>query len=447
MKVHLKTLGCRLNQSEMDSLARQFIAGGKALTDSPAQADLIVVNTCAVTQEAVRSSRQSIHRLHRANPTAKIAVTGCYAHLAPEAVRRMAGVAYVVDNHAKESLVSIVTGAPLADLQPFDLEPTARQALIGAGGRTRAFLKVQDGCDRHCTFCVTRLARGKGRSRPIAEVVAEAQMLTAHGYRELVLTGVHLGSYGHDRGQPDGLSHLLRALLSHTDAPRIRLSSLEPWDLPPDLFALWEDRRLCRHLHLPLQSGCDATLKRMVRRTTQTSFRALVAQVRAIMPDAALTTDVIVGFPGETDAEFAISRAFIEEMDFAALHVFRYSMREGTAAARMPNQVPEATKRARAEALIALGQQSTRRFAERFVGQRRPVLWEAISGATEHGFINNGYTDNFLRVRCIVPRVLSNALTETHLIGLAEDGALIGGLETAQLAQIGAPTCQIGDVL
>ncbi len=447
MKVHLKTLGCRLNQSEMDSLARQFIAGGEALTDSPAQADLIVVNTCAVTQEAVRSSRQSIHQLHRANPTAKIAVTGCYAHLAPEAVRSMAGVAYVVDNHAKESLVSIVTGAPLADLQPFDLEPTARQALIGAGGRTRAFLKVQDGCDRHCTFCVTRLARGKGRSRPIAEVVAEAQMLTAHGYRELVLTGVHLGSYGHDRGQPDGLSHLLRALLSHTDAPRIRLSSLEPWDLPPDLFALWEDRRLCRHLHLPLQSGCDATLKRMVRRTTQTSFRALVAQVRAIMPDAALTTDVIVGFPGETDAEFAISRAFIEEMDFAGLHVFRYSVREGTAAARMPNQVPEATKRVRAEALIALGQQSMRRFAERFVGQRRPVLWEAISGATEHGFINNGYTDNFLRVRCIVPHALSNALTETHLIGLAEDGALIGRLEAAQLAQIGAPTCQIGDVL
>jgi threonylcarbamoyladenosine tRNA methylthiotransferase MtaB len=430
MKVHLKTLGCRLNQSEMDSLARQFVAYGDSLTDSPAEADLMVVNTCAVTQEAVRSSRQSIHRLHRANPSAPIAVTGCYAHLAPEAVRQMAGVAYVVDNYAKESLRSIVTGEPLADLQPFDLEPMARQALLGAGGRTRAFLKVQDGCDRHCTFCVTRVARGKGRSRPLAEIVAEAQMLTAHGYQELVLTGVHLGSYGHDLGQRDALLHLLRALLSDTDVPRLRLSSLEPWDLPRDLFNLWEDRRMCRHLHLPLQSGCDATLKRMVRRTSQAAFRALLAEIRAIMPDAAIATDVIVGFPGETDEEFAISRAFIEAMDFAALHVFRYSLREGTAAARMPNQVPEATKRARAETLIALGEQCARRFAERFIGHVRPVLWEAVSGASAQGFLNNGYTDNFLRVRCTVPRVLTNTITDAQLLGFADDGALLAALES-----------------
>jgi threonylcarbamoyladenosine tRNA methylthiotransferase MtaB len=249
-----------------------------------------------------------------------------------------------------------------------------------------------------------------------------------------------LGSYGHDLGQPDGLVHLLRALLSDTDAPRIRLSSLEPWDLPHDLFTLWEDRRLCRHLHLPLQSGCDATLKRMVRRTTQASFRALVAQVREIMPDAAIATDVIVGFPGETDEEFAISRAFIEEMDFAALHVFRYSLREGTAAARMPNHVPESIKRERADTLIALGAQGARCFAERFIGQRRPVLWEAVSGATERGFINNGYTDNFLRVRCITPHVLSNALTDARLIGFDDDETLIAALEAAELAQIGAPT-------
>jgi threonylcarbamoyladenosine tRNA methylthiotransferase MtaB len=305
----------------------------------------------------------------------------------------------------------------------------ARQALLGAGGRTRAFLKVQDGCDRHCTFCITRVARGKGRSRPLAEIVAEAQMLTAHGYQELVLTGVHLGSYGHDLGQRDALLHLLRALLSDTDVPRLRLSSLEPWGLPRDLFTLWEDRRLCRHLHLPLQSGCDATLKRMARRTSQAAFRALIAEIRAVMPDAAIATDVIVGFPGETDEEFAISRAFIEEIDFAALHVFRYSLREGTPAARMPNQVPEATKRARAETLIALGEQRARRFAERFIGRARPVLWEAVSGATPQGFLNNGYTDNFLRVRCTVPRVLSNTITDARLLGFADDGALLAALE------------------
>jgi threonylcarbamoyladenosine tRNA methylthiotransferase MtaB len=429
MKVHLKTLGCRLNQSEMDSLARQFVRRGDSLTEAPADADLMVVNTCAVTQEAVRSSRQSIYRLHRANPNAQIAVTGCYAHLAPEAVRQMAGVAHVVDNHAKESLVSSVTGEPLAAAETFDAEPLARQALIGAGGKTRAFLKVQDGCDRHCTFCITRVARGRGRSRSLAEVVAEAQVLLAAGYQELVLTGVHLGSYGHDLGQPDGLVHLLRALLSDTDVPRLRLSSLEPWDLPPDLFHLWENPRLCRHLHLPLQSGCDATLKRMVRRTSQASFRALVAEVRALMPEAAIATDVIVGFPAETDEEFAISRAFIEAMDFAALHVFRYSLREGTAAARMPNHVPEAVKRERAEALSALGEQSARRFAERHIGQTRPVLWEAVSAATDAGFVNNGYTDNFLRVRCTVPQVLSNTLSSAHLTGYeAESGALLAVL-------------------
>ncbi len=429
MKVHLKTLGCRLNQSEMDSLARQFVRRGDSLTDAPADADLMVVNTCAVTQEAVRSSRQSIYRLHRANPNAQIAVTGCYAHLAPEAVRQMAGVAHVVDNYAKESLISIVTGEPLAAAETFDAEPLARQALVGAGGKTRAFLKVQDGCDRHCTFCITRVARGKGSSRNLAEVVAEAQFLLAAGYQELVLTGVHLGSYGHDLGQPDGLVHLLRALLSDTDVPRLRLSSLEPWDLPLDLFHLWENPRLCRHLHLPLQSGCDATLKRMVRRTSQAAFRALVAEVRAIMPDAAIATDVIVGFPAETDEEFAISRAFIEEMDFAALHVFRYSLREGTAAARMPNHVPDAVKRERAETLIALGEHSARRFAERHIGQTRPVLWEAISAATDEGFVNNGYTDNFLRVRCTVPQVLSNTLSGAHLAGYeAESGALIAVL-------------------
>ncbi len=436
MKVLLKAVGCRLNQSEMDSLARQFLAHGDALTDSPAEADLMIVNTCAVTQEAVRSSRQSINRLHRANPNAPIAVTGCYAHLAPEAVRQMAGVAYVVDNHAKESLRSIVTGEPLAAVQPFDLEPIARQALLGAGGRTRAFLKVQDGCDQHCTFCITRVARGKGRSRSLAEIVAEAQMLTRLGYQELVLTGVHLSSYGHDLGQRDALLHLLRALLSETDVPRLRLSSLEPWGLPRELFNLWEDRRLCRHLHLPLQSGCDATLKRMARRTSQAAFRALIAEIRAIMPDAAIATDVIVGFPGETDEEFAISRAFIEEIDFAALHVFRYSPREGTPAARMSNQVPEAVKRARAETLIALGERSARRFAERFIGQTRPVLWEAVSGATPQGFLNNGYTDNFLRVRCTAPRVLSNTLTGARLLGFADDGTLLAELESSEAAQL-----------
>lgn len=428
MKVHLKNLGCRLNQSEIDGMARQFAAQGHMLTDAPGEADLMVVNTCAVTQEAVRSSRQTIHRLHRAQPAAQLAVTGCYAHLAPDAIRALPGVAHVVDNFAKESLVSLVTGEPVTTPESHDREPIERAALVGAGGKTRAYVKVQDGCDRLCTFCVTRIARGPGRSRDRAGIVAEVQALAEAGYQEAVLTGVHLGSYGHDLGQPDGLLSLIAALLAQTGIPRLRLSSLEPWGIVPGFFDLWQDPRLCGHLHLPLQSGCDATLRRMIRRTSQAEFRALVAEARAAIPDVAITTDVIVGFPGETDAEFDISRAFIEEMDFAGMHIFRYSPRPGTAALRLPGPVADDVKRERSDVLQTIADQGARRFAGRYIGRVRPVLWEAISGATPDGFINNGYTDNFLRVTCTRPVALTNHITPTRLVAheAGESGGLSG---------------------
>jgi threonylcarbamoyladenosine tRNA methylthiotransferase MtaB len=415
MKVHLSTLGCRLNQSEIDSLARQFASQGHEISDSTEAADLFVINTCAVTREAARSSRQLIYRLHRASPDARIAVTGCYAHIAPREVAALSGVTHVVDNLAKDSLVSKVTGLPIAEIETHDQEPIAREALVGAVSHTRAFVKVQDGCDRHCSFCVTRLARGNGRSRPVADVIREIQQLHAAGYQEMVLTGVHLGSYGDDLGLIDGLYQLVGAILELTEIPRLRLSSLEPWGVSPDLIALWDDPRFCRHLHLPLQSGCDATLKRMIRRTSQAEFRTLVDTIRKRVPDMAIATDVIVGFPGETDEEYAVSRAFIEEMDFAALHVFRYSKRPGTAAVRLPDHVAEAIKKARSEELQAISQAGKLRYAKRFVGQTLPVLWEAVSGSTEAGFVNSGYTSNYVRVRSVVPEVLTNQITDTQL--------------------------------
>lgn len=416
MKVHLNTLGCRLNQSEIDSMARQFTRRGDQIADSPESADLMVVNTCAVTQEATRSSRQLIYKLHRANPDAQIAVTGCYSNVARREVAALPGVLHVIDNNVKESLVSIVTGDTLANIEVYDHEPLARQVLAGAQGRTRAFIKVQDGCDRHCSFCITRVARGKGRSRDVREIVAEINELHEAGYQEAVLTGVHLGSYGHDLGQPDGLYRLMQTILAETSIPRIRLSSLEPWGIADNFFTLWDNPRLCRHLHLPLQSGCDATLKRMIRRTSQAEFRAIMHEARQHIPDVAIATDVIVGFPGETDEEFAISRDFIEEMDFADMHIFRYSKREGTAAVRLPNHISDDAKRERSELLHAMNERGKHRFAEQFVGSIMPVLWEAVGGATEQGFINSGYTDNYLRVRSIVPDVLTNHITETRLI-------------------------------
>ncbi|HSK68464.1 MAG TPA: radical SAM protein, partial [Candidatus Limnocylindria bacterium] len=226
MRVYLKTLGCRLNQAEIDRMARQLILLGHEVVDSPADAESVIVNTCAVTQEANRSSRQAVYQLGRENPAAAITVTGCYAHLEPGEAAALPGVVNVVDNLHKEALVPDLTGAPpgtLATLERFDQEPMVRDAQPGVGGRTRAFVKVQDGCDRHCTFCVTRIARGPGRSRPLADIVAEVQALGAAGYQEAVLTGVHLGSYGWDRGEADGLMQLIRALLVDTDMPRLRL--------------------------------------------------------------------------------------------------------------------------------------------------------------------------------------------------------------------------------
>jgi threonylcarbamoyladenosine tRNA methylthiotransferase MtaB len=238
-----------------------------------------------------------------------------------------------------------------------------------------------------------------------------------------VLTGVHLGSYGRDLGDPDGLYGLVRALLAETAMPRLRLSSLEPWDLSPQFFDLWDDPRLCRHLHLPLQSGCDRTLKRMLRRTSQAAFGALIDAVRARAPEMCVTTDVIVGFPGETDDEFAESAAFIEAMGFAGLHVFPYSKRPGTAAARMRGQVDDATKKARAAALLASARDYEAAYAARFVGQTRSILWEQVAGATEDGFINVGYTDNYLRARSIGPRPLTNHITPARLERYEVEGA------------------------
>jgi threonylcarbamoyladenosine tRNA methylthiotransferase MtaB len=417
MRVYLETTGCRLNQSEIETLARQFRQAGHTVVHSAEEADLCVVNTCAVTREATRSSRN----LNRSNPAAEIVATGCYAHLSPDLVGALPGVARVVDNIQKERLVPLVLDL---DEEAFDREPLDRDFLPGALGRTRAFVKVQDGCNNRCTFCVTTIARGPGRSRPLEEVIREIQALAAAGYQEAVLTGVHLGSYGHERGEQDGLSRLVRAILSATDIPRLRLSSLEPWDLSPDFFSLWDDSRLCRHLHLPLQSGCDATLKRMARRTSQASFRALVTAARHHIPDLGISTDMIVGFPGETDDEFEISYDFIRAMGFMKLHVFRYSARAGTAAARMVGQVPEEIKKARSARLLALSDEGAQRFAAAFVGREMRVLWEQITGASEAGFHNSGLTDNYLRVDMIAPAALTNTVSTVRLTAVTERGLL-----------------------
>jgi len=435
MRVFVDSLGCRLNQSEIESLARQFKRAGHTIVATAGEADLCVVNTCAVTGEAESKSRHLLRQVARAAPAARIVATGCYAHLAPAEVLGLPGVSQVVDNLDKDRLVELTALTPLPPVpelwekgmraEPFDREPLARDYVPGAYGHTRAFVKVQDGCDNRCTFCITTIARGASRSRPLAEVVIEVQAMAAGGYQEAVLTGVHLGSYGHDRGERDGLKRLVAALLADTDIARLRLSSLEPWDLDESFFELWANPRLCPHLHLPLQSGCDRTLRRMARRTTCASFSRLVAAARAAIPDLALTTDLIAGFPGESEDDFRASYEYVADLGFASLHVFSYSPRPGTAAARMRNQVPPQVKQARSRALHALGRAAGRTFRQRYLGRTMEVLWESATGADERGWRWSGLTPNYLRVEVSSRERLANRITPVRLSALRE-GRLAG---------------------
>ncbi|MBN1310165.1 MAG: tRNA (N(6)-L-threonylcarbamoyladenosine(37)-C(2))-methylthiotransferase MtaB [Anaerolineae bacterium] len=419
-RIFLDFVGCRLNEAEIEQMARRFAGRGDVITNNVAEADVIVLNTCAVTKEAARKSRQMIAQAGRANPQAAIVATGCYAELAPERLSHLPGVTQVIGNRQKDNLIDLVS----EDSAPFyEREPLAREILKpGSLGRTRAFVKVQDGCDNRCTFCITTVLRGKGRSRSPDAIIEEINLLAGAGYQEIVLTGVHLGSYGHDLGQLHGLRELVEALLSQTNVSRLRLSSLEPWDLDAGFFDLWADPRLCPHIHLPLQSGCDATLRRMARRTTQEAFAALVTAARARISDLAITADIIVGFPGETQAEFAESLAFVEAMGFARLHVFTYSSRPGTAAARMPNHVPKAIKKERSAHMLALSKRLWMVYQQEQIGRVYDVLWESAYRATPDGYIWSGLTGNYLRVFTTTSEMLNNTITPARLTGLTGDG-------------------------
>lgn len=411
MKIYLDTIGCRLNQSEIESLARQFRLAGHEIVASPEDADMAVVNTCAVTNDAAAVSRSKIRQIARAGVD-EIVATGCWSTLQPMQASNLPNVLRVVSNDRKDHLVS-----DILNLQPesFDLEPISRQLLPGLHRRTRAFIKVQDGCDNHCTFCITTVARGESRSRPVADVILDIQSALAGGTKEIVLTGVHLGSWGYDFGSH--LKDLIKIILHETDTPRLRLSSLEPWDLDVDFFSLWDDSRLMPHLHLPLQSGCESTLKRMARKTTPESFRALVAAARQIIPDVAITTDIIAGFPGETEIEFAESLAFVEEMNFAGGHVFTYSPRPGTGAAKMKGQVRPELRKSRNRILREALDKAERSYSQKFVGQTLSVLWESTSEMGEWGWQMEGLTENYLRVKAFAPSPRWNQIDDVHLVG------------------------------
>lgn len=405
-------------------MARRLARAGHRVVAPGDTADVCILNTCTVTATAARKSRHLLRQLRRANPGSTLVLTGCYAELEPELVRA-AGADLVVANADKDRLIELLEERGiLADGDPV---PAADSSPIApaAGGRTRAFVKVQDGCDNRCTFCVVTVARGAARSVPADEIVRRIRELTGEGYREAVLSGVHLGSYGHDLGQRQGLFQLVRRLLAETELPRLRLSSVEPWDLDESFFDLFSDPRVLPHLHLPVQSGSDATLRRMARRTTTRELSALVATARTAHPDMAVTTDVMVGFPGETEAEFEESFSFIEETAFARLHVFRYSARAGTAAAGMPGRVEAVVAAQRSRRMHELGRRLEGEFRRCVLGRSARVLWEGSeSYGTELRW--SGLTPNYVRVltTTAADTDLRNRITETELIRTVPGGLL-----------------------
>ncbi|EXJ13300.1 tRNA (N(6)-L-threonylcarbamoyladenosine(37)-C(2))-methylthiotransferase MtaB [Imhoffiella purpurea] len=419
--MRLETLGCRLNEAELEAWSREFERRGFHVVGAGEPAALVVVNTCAVTQEAVRKSRQILRRAHRADPSARLLVSGCLAALESEALARESGVDLVVTNGDKDRLVGIALEALSIPAMP-ELAIDEAASLF-ARGRQRAFLKVQDGCRYQCTFCITTQARGEERSRPIRELVETVGRLAGQGLREIVLTGVHLGGYGSDLGTD--LAALIRRLLDETDIRRIRLGSLEPWDLPEGFWHLFEDGRLMPHLHLPLQSGSDEVLRRMARRCKTDAFARLVGEGRAAVPDLNLTTDIIVGFPGETRDDWRRTLDLVRAMRFGHIHVFSFSPRAGTLAAGMPNRVDAETRKRRCQELQALAEELRRDLLQEQIGRRASVLFEGPpvlppdTGRT-------GYTPNYLPVR-LAPGlpIASNQLVEVHLTGVDPDGSTL----------------------
>jgi len=421
MRVHLKTLGCRLNEAEIESWASDFTSQGHPITQDEQDADILVVNTCAVTQGAVRKSRQLVRKSQKANPQAKLVLSGCYATLNTEEATSIEGVDLLVNNTQKDELVKLTLESLNENAMP-NISTEPGEVALFSRGRQRAFIKVQDGCRYRCTFCIVTIARGDEKSKKIEDIINEVNNAHNSGINEIIITGVHLGGYGSDIDS--NLYELVRALIEKTTIPRIRMGSLEPWDLPENFFDLFSNPRLMPHMHLPIQSGSDSVLKRMARRCKTEEFRQLVQRARASIPDLHITTDIIVGFSGETEEEWQDTLKFVKEMEFAHIHIFSYSKRDGTKAAGLPNQVDEATKKTRSKTLHILANSLKLQGIEKMMRKDVSILWEEKKpGVNNEQYTYFGYTPNYTRIKATTNKdiELTNQIT-THQIKGIRDG-------------------------
>lgn len=402
-KIAFYTLGCKVNQADTASMENLFLRSGHQLVSFDGEADVYIINTCVVTNTGQRKSRQTIHRAIRKNPNALIVVTGCYPQTAAEEVKAIAGVDMIIGNQDRAQIVQLVEER-LAHRQTDTLDAvhklTASTAFeeMAAGDitdKTRAFLKIQEGCNQFCTYCIIPYARGPLRSRSLESIRTETQRLISAGFKEIVLIGIHLGCYGKEN--PDGptLYDAVKTVLDVPGVQRLRLGSLESVEVEPRLLTLMqEDARFCRHLHLPLQSGCDKTLQAMHRPYTTAKFKTLLADIKTKVPDIAITTDVIVGFPGETEAYFETTCKFAESCGFSKMHIFPFSARKGTPAEKFAGAVTEAVKKERADILGRIDETMHKAFLQAMVGQTAEILFEQPAG--EDYF--EGLTGNYQRV-------------------------------------------------
>ncbi len=410
-RVAIETHGCKLNQADSGGLATEFAEAGFEVVSEDTPVDVYVVNSCTVTHVADSKARRALRRARRRHPNATIVATGCYAQRSPETLRQLHEVDIVVGNTEKATLVRHVV-----DWAGDDIVPCATgddvQAISPSAARTRAMVKIQEGCNQVCAYCIVPKVRGRERSIPPDEIVGTIDEYTNRRYKEVVLTGTQLGSYGFDLEGID-LTGLIHYVLDRCSMARLRVSSLQAHEIDERLLAMWSDDRLAPHFHLPLQSGSDAVLKSMRRRYDSKQFLDAVDGIRKAIPDAAITTDVIAGFPGETESDFEETYRLCRTVGFSAMHVFPYSARPGTSAAHFRDDVPPQVKSERVGQLIALSKEQGAAFRARFVGTARPVLWESRKSSKWVGL-----TDNYLRVTAHSDRELTNEITWARIVGL-----------------------------
>lgn len=429
MRIAFATVGCRLNQFETDALRGKAQAEMYRIVPFDASADVYVINTCTITAEADADSRRLVRQAVRRNPSALVAVTGCYAQAAPEAVAAIPGVDLVLGNGEKADLLAHLSGVRKNGDPRVLVGDVAVGRRVDEYGpaietdRSRAFLKIQDGCNYHCSFCIVPEVRGPNRSQPPQAILSEIRRLHGAGFPEVVLTGIHLGTYGRDLAPATSLTELCRRIADLAEAPRIRLSSLDPHEVKPDLIRLLaESPRFCRHLHLPLQSGDERILRRMRRGHTAAQFRELVERLVSEVPGIAVTGDVIVGFPGEDDRAFQNTRELLESVPMAGMHVFSYSRRPGTDAAGYPDHVPKVVKAERSRILRALVARKAQAFRRGFLGETLEAV--VLDRGGPDGLLE-GLSDNYLRVwfagasglRGGIVRVRAEQVTGRGLLG------------------------------